>query len=37
MGTPLIILITAIISAPVGAGIYMLIATYITKNTIKKQ
>lgn len=37
MGTPLIILITAIISALVGAGIYVLVATYITKNTIRKQ
>ena len=37
MGTPLIILITAIISALVGAGIYVLVATFITKNTIRKQ
>ena len=37
MGTPLIILITAIVSALIGAGIYVLVATFITKNTIHKQ
>ena len=30
-------IITAIISAIVGVGIYIIVATYITKNTIKKQ
>ncbi len=37
MGTSLIIVITAIISAVVSVGAYMLVTAYITKNTIKKQ
>ena len=37
MGTSLIIVITAIISAVVSVGVYMLVTAYITKNTIKKQ
>ncbi len=37
MGTSLIIVITAIISAVVSVGAYMLVTAYITKNTIRKQ
>ena len=30
-------IITALLSALAGVGIYLIVATYITKNTIKKQ